>query len=80
MKFIDGLGRATAINISLNTIISPPSRAMVAAAAGVVNVTMAEDGTVLLLPLAAGVPAYYEVSAVSNVNSTATGVVVFKQH
>jgi hypothetical protein len=80
MKLRNGLGRATSINVSINTVISPPSAAIVANVAGVINVTMAEDGTIILLPIAAGIPASYEVKNIWAAGTTATGVVVFKQH
>jgi hypothetical protein len=80
MKIRNGLGRATSINVSVNTTLSPPTVALAAAVAGVINVTMAEDGTIILLPIAAGIPAYYEVKNIWASGTTATGVVAFKQH
>lgn len=80
MKMYNGLGRALSVNVSINTTISPPSMALAANTAGVINATMSEDGTIVLLPIAAGIPAYYEVKAIWAAGTTATGVIAFRQH
>lgn len=55
--------------------ISVESRAIVAAAAGNVQVTM-KSGTTLVIPVAAGVPIPIRVTRIWSTNTTATGIVV----
>lgn len=75
-------GRGTSVSVSANTTISPPSRGLLinstAGGIALINVTMAEDGTVLLLPLVPGVIHPLEVKHVSNVGTTATAAYYFK--
>ncbi len=75
-------GAGTAINVSANTTISPPSRGLLVNISGggiaLINVTMAENGTTLLLPLASGVIHPIEVKSVWTANTTATTAVYFR--
>ena len=78
MRLNDPAGGAQSINVSINTTVSPPSRGISVGGAGNLNVVMAEDGTVILLNLAAGVAHPYKVKTIYTAGTTATNVVILR--
>ncbi len=82
MHRADLAGKATALNVSINTTITPPSRGLMVNISGggiaLINVVMAEDGTTILLPLVSGVIHPLEVKAVYVSGTTATTAIYFR--
>ncbi len=82
MHRADLAGKATALNVSINTNITPPSRGLMVNISGggiaLINVVMAEDGTTILLPLASGMIHPLEVKTVYTAGTTATTAIYFK--
>lgn len=82
MRRADLTGAGTALNVSVNINISPPSRGLLVNISGggiaLVNVTMAENGTVLLVPLASGIIHPMEVKSFNTVGTTATTAIYWR--
>ena len=77
MKTNDYAGGGVSINVSTNTTVSPPGY-LYCGGSGHVNVTMADDGTLLLITsLAAGVVHPIKVKAIWASGTTASNVLVF---
>ena len=77
MKTQDYAGGGVVINVSVNTTVSPPGY-LYCGTSGDINVTMADDGTVLLIPsLGAGWVHPIKVKAIWASGTTASGVRIF---
>lgn len=78
MRVSGPVTRGEVINVSINTDVSPPGFLYVGTS-GDVNVTMAEDGTVMVIPdVAAGVVHPILVSAIWASGTDAAGVRIFR--
>ncbi len=82
MRRSDLTGAGTALNVSADTTISPPSRGLLVNIAGggiaLINITYAENGTTILTPLASGVIHPIEAKAINTSGTTATTAIYYR--